>query len=258
MARSIWKQQEISAREADLLRISRRLIVEHGVPGLTMERLAAATPYSKGTIYQHFRSREDILATLCITMGELRLNMFERASRFAGRSRERAMAANKGHSLLFQLHRELWQAEQRISEIHLRARLSPEHRAAYDSVNAKCFQCILGILRDGIASNELVPPHGLGPEQLLVGMIGWTRGLYSIWASDSPVRAWVNDSSDLHFKLISAIYDGIGWRPFSTEWDYSKTIDRVRAEVYPEEYALARKSAGTGDLEPKPAQAAGS
>jgi AcrR family transcriptional regulator len=256
MARSAWKQQEIAAREADLLRISRKLIVEHGVQGLTMEKLATATPFSKGTIYQHFRSREDILATLCITMGELRLNMFERASRFAGSSRERAVAANKGHSLLFQLHRELWQAEQRINDIHLRAKLSPEHRAAYDSINAKCFHCILGILRDGIASGELVPPHGLGPEQLLVGMIGWTRGLYSIWASDSPVRAWVNDSIDLHFKLISSIYDGIGWRPFSSEWDYSKTIERVRAEVFPEEYALAQRTDRAGAHEPIPVKAA--
>jgi AcrR family transcriptional regulator len=83
MPRSAWKQQEITAREADLLHISRRIILEHGVQGLTMDRLASATPYSKGTLYQHFTSREDILGALCIAMSELRLEMFERASRFA-------------------------------------------------------------------------------------------------------------------------------------------------------------------------------
>jgi AcrR family transcriptional regulator len=238
MARSAWKQQEITAREADLLRISRRLILEHGVQGLTMEKLTAATPYSKGTIYQHFTSREDILGALCITMCELRLEIFERASRFAGRTRERAIAAHKGHGLLFQLHRELWQAEQLISQTHLRPKLSPEHRAAFDAINGKCFDAYMGILRDGIRSGELTPPYGLTPEQILIGVMGQTRGLYGIWSSDSPVQSWVNDSTELHFKLINALYDGFGWRPFSHEWDYSRTTKRIQAEVFREEYEL--------------------
>jgi AcrR family transcriptional regulator len=238
MPRSAWKQQEITAREADLLHISRRIILEHGVQGLTMDRLASATPYSKGTLYQHFTSREDILGALCIAMSELRLEMFERASRFAGTSRERAIAAHKGHGLLFQLHRELWEAEQLISQTHLRAKLSPEHRASFDAINAKCFNAYMGILRDGIASGELKPPYDLTPEQILIGVMGISRGLYGIWASDSPVQSWVNDSAELHFKLINALYDGYGWRPLSHEWDYSSTSERIRTEVFPEEFRL--------------------
>jgi AcrR family transcriptional regulator len=245
MPRSAWKQKEITARESDLLRISRRIILEHGVQGLTMDRLAASTPYSKGTIYQHFTSREDILASLCISMGELRLDMFERASRFAGRSRERAIAAHKGHGLLFQLHRELWQAEQLISQTHLRAKLSPEHRTAFDTVSGKCFDAFRGILRDGVASGDLDPPYDLVPEQLIIGILGMTRGLYGIWASDSPIQAWVNDSSELHFKLINALYDGFGWKPFSQEWDYAETSARIRKEVFPSEYELLAAFQGT-------------
>jgi AcrR family transcriptional regulator len=203
-----------------------------------MDRLAAATPYSKGTLYQHFTSREDILGALCIAMCELRLEMFERASRFAGRSRERAIAAHKGHGLLFQLHRELWEAEQLISQTHLRAKLSPEHRASFDAINARCLGAFMGILRDGISSGELNPPYDLTPEQILIGVMGSSRGLYGIWASDSPVQSWVNDPSELHFKLVNALYDGYGWRPFSREWDYGKTAERIKAEVFPDEFQL--------------------
>ena len=248
MPRSAWKQEEITARESELLGISRRLILKHGVQGLTMDRLAAETPYSKGTIYKHFTSREDILGALCIAMCELRLDMFERASRFAGTSRERAIAAHKGHSLLFHLHRELWQAEQLISQTHLRSKLSPAHRDAFDAVNAKCFNAFVGILRDGIACGELTPPFGLGAEQILIGVIGSTRGLYGIWASDSPVQAWVKDSSELHFKLINALYDGFCWRPYARDWDYSKTVERIQAEVYPEEYELLAALRGSSSM----------
>ncbi len=171
-------------------------------------------------------------------MCELRLEIFERASRFDGRTRERAIAAHKGHGLLFQLHRELWQAEELISQTRLRAKLSPEHRAAFDAINGKCFDAYMGILRDGMRLGELVPPYGLSPEQILIGVMGQTRGLYGIWASDSPVQSWVNDSTELHFKLINALYDGFGWRPFSHEWDYARTSERIQAEVYREEYEL--------------------
>jgi AcrR family transcriptional regulator len=203
-----------------------------------MDRLAAATPYSKGTLYQHFTSKEDILGALCIAMCELRLEMFERASRFAGRTRERAIAAHKGHGLLFQLHRELWEAEQLISQTHFRAKLSPDHRASFEAISARCLDAYMGILRDGISSGELNPPYNLTPEEILIGVMGSSRGLYGIWASDSPVQSWVHDPSELHFKLVNALYDGYGWRPFSREWDYGKTAERIKAEVFPAEFQL--------------------
>ena len=30
--------------------------------------------------------------------------------------------------------------------------------------------------------------------------------------------------------------DGFGWRPLSTEWDYPATLERVRKEVFPDEF----------------------
>ena len=56
MARKSLKKLEIENRETDFLRVARRLFLAKGLDGLNMEKLAAGTKYSKGTIYQHFAS----------------------------------------------------------------------------------------------------------------------------------------------------------------------------------------------------------
>lgn len=34
---------------------------------------------------------------------------------------------------------------------------------------------------------------------------------------------------------VATLLDGFGWRPLSTEWDYAKTVERVRSELFAEE-----------------------
>jgi hypothetical protein len=36
------------------------------------------------------------------------------------------------------------------------------------------------------------------------------------------------------------LLDGFGWRPLTTEWDYERTLRRVRQEVFPQEVQRAR------------------
>ena len=47
-----------------MLETARRLLLEIGYNGLTMERIAEAAEYSKGTIYNHFPCKEEIIAEL--------------------------------------------------------------------------------------------------------------------------------------------------------------------------------------------------
>src|SRR3984885_3865421 len=83
------KQREIQGREGRILEVARTMIVEDGYHGLSMDRIAEALEYSKGTIYQHFSCKEDILMALANQAIERRLEMFRRAAAFRGKSRER-------------------------------------------------------------------------------------------------------------------------------------------------------------------------
>ena len=58
------KQREIQEREALILEVAREMLLERGYLGVTMDRIAQAIEYSKGTVYQHFSSKEDVLVAL--------------------------------------------------------------------------------------------------------------------------------------------------------------------------------------------------
>ena len=64
MSASERKKREYAQR-ADLIReTTRKLLLDVGYLELNMDRIAEITEYSKGTIYQHFSCKEEILVAL--------------------------------------------------------------------------------------------------------------------------------------------------------------------------------------------------
>ena len=64
------KQQEILARDALILLAANEMFAEQGYHSTTMQNIADKVGYSKGTIYQHYACKEDVLAKLFIQCGE--------------------------------------------------------------------------------------------------------------------------------------------------------------------------------------------
>jgi hypothetical protein len=54
----IKNKQTISERQDELLVIAEQLVTEQGFANFTMDKLTAHSSYSKGTIYNHFNSKE--------------------------------------------------------------------------------------------------------------------------------------------------------------------------------------------------------
>src|SRR5277367_6090373 len=79
------KQREVHQRELMLLDVARKMLVEDGYAGLKLDRLAEATEYSKGTVYQHFSTKEDLVTALALQTMERRTLLFARAAAFKGR-----------------------------------------------------------------------------------------------------------------------------------------------------------------------------
>ena len=56
--------------------------------------------------------------------------------------------------------------------------------------------------------------------------------------SDAPLTALgIQDPMKALKISMHAVLDGFGWRPFSSEWDYHKTSERVKKEIFPKETA---------------------
>ena len=59
---NLRKERERAVREELILTHARRLLLSNGFQGLSLDELARSIEYSKGTIYLHFESKEDIAA----------------------------------------------------------------------------------------------------------------------------------------------------------------------------------------------------
>ncbi len=86
------KEREFIAREELILKHARRLLLEKGFQAWNMEQLAEAVEYSKGTLYQHFSSKEDLVLGVATQSLRQRADLFEQAATFQGRTRERCRA----------------------------------------------------------------------------------------------------------------------------------------------------------------------
>lgn len=233
MGRKSLGQVELDDRESDFLRVARKLFLERGVDGLTMEQLAREAGFSKGIIYQHFSSREDVLAALCVQSDLFRLGLLEKAAMFKGSSRERALAVAKAEYLLYRLHPEYWLTEQLASMLSLTAKVSPARKTALDSASLRCADVALGVIRDAISCGDLDLPAGMNPEKLLLALLSQNIGIFLVNRHSTLAKSWEVDLPVTQEQLLHYTCDGFGWKPFTCDWDYAATVQRIWREVFP-------------------------
>lgn len=70
------KQREIQERDELILKVSRELFIDRGYHNVTMDMIAQEIEYSKGTIYQHYNNKEQIISRLCLNFSKLLLDLF--------------------------------------------------------------------------------------------------------------------------------------------------------------------------------------
>jgi AcrR family transcriptional regulator len=237
------KQREVKERERRILEVARDMIVQDGYHGLSMDRIAEALEYSKGTIYQHFSCKEDILMVLVNQAMERRLDLFRRAAAFRGRSRERITAIGTAAELFFQLYPDHFHIEHAVRITSIREKASEQRRICLERCEASCSEIVLGVLNDAVASGDLMLGDGVLDGQLGVGEVGFglwslTFGGYSIAAtSPSLANLGIHDPILAIRNNCSHLLDGFGWKPLAKDLDLPALVERIQREVFAPELA---------------------
>jgi AcrR family transcriptional regulator len=239
MTRSLTrKQREVQDREGRILQLARSMIVQDGYHGLSMDRIAEAMEYSKGTIYLHFPNKEDILIALVNQTMERRLDLFRRAAAFRGRSRERITAVGAACEVFFAVDPDHIQIENTIRISSVREKTSEKRRLCLESCEARCCEVVRGVIRDAVAAGDLRLSEDYGVEDLGFGLWSIAFGGYSI-AATSPSLADLG----IHKPLLAIrgnfvrLLDGVGWKPLSSEVDLVPLVERIKHELFAVELA---------------------
>ena len=61
MAKSTFKERQWQQREQEIIACAGTLIQQHGIERVNLDLLAAEVGISKPTLYQHFRSKDELL-----------------------------------------------------------------------------------------------------------------------------------------------------------------------------------------------------
>lgn len=226
------KQREIRERDQLILDAALDILRREGFATLSMEKIASAIEYTRGTIYQHYRNKEEILAAICINNMQIMASMFDRALTFKGKTRERMLAVMLAYELYIQLHPENFQDFQIIKNEAIRDKVSVDRQQALNDLESHVVRCIAQVVREAITSGELTL-NDVSPEELVFGLWAMAFGAVSLQFSDIPL-----ENLGIHNPLRIAraharrLLDGYNWPPLSTEWDYDKTAEQILNTVF--------------------------
>lgn len=230
------KQREIQEREELILDVARSMLLERGYLGVTMDRIAQQIEYSKGTVYQHFSSKEDLLVALAGATTQVRADLFARAAAFRGATRERMWALGVADDLFVRLYPTHWQAEHIIRAASIQSKATRERLMTLESTEMLCFTAVTGIIRDAIANGDLSVDDESTPEDISFGLWSMSFGAHFIAASNPNLGTKGMGETDRSIRRnYNALLDGYGWTPLSSEIDYTAAQSRILEEVFPEE-----------------------
>lgn len=226
------KQQEIVERKAFILEHAEQMLVESGFSSITMEKLAQQTGLAKGTLYQYFSCKEDVVGELCAQSFELCLSLFRASESFAGCSRERVVAMMECYTRYVEDKPSLHDAAKLIKSPDIVSKLSPEIRHKLDACDQVPYAIVRNIAQQATEAGELLLPAGISIEDVIFGARSMIFGTYALL--DLPacyLYLGDHDPIDVTRRNLQCLLDGYGWQPLSSEWDYKKTIQRVHNEI---------------------------
>jgi len=234
-------EQKKADREEELVDLAVVILNQDGFAGMSLEKLTAKSCYSKGTIYNHFSSKEDCLSALCIRAVSSIMVFFKRALEFSGSSREKAVAVHYAYQLYARMQPTLFMAVLSSKAPGVREKTSPERMQLMDALEFEINTFSDQMFRNAIADGSLELPAHLSIETLSFANWAMSFGTNALATSAAEAKA-VNrlDPNTLLLQNISILLDGINWQPLSKDWDYQKTWQRVEEEIFADDILLIK------------------
>ena len=230
-------EQDQETREQRILDVALDIMQSETVAGLTIDKVTARVPFSKGTIYNHFTCKEDMITGVCNLSMQLLDDLFARALTFAGNGRERMLAQHYAYLLYARLHPVRFLLVVSAKTPAVMEKTSERRLEQLRALDESIFGKVLTVVEQAIREGDLILPDHLDPRQVTFanwassfGTISLLHGHYG----DTTCRDGLQLEREL-FNNINIVLDGLNWRPLSSDSNYRQTIARIEKELFAEE-----------------------
>lgn len=243
------KQAEIRSRERRILQLARPMIARDGLAGLSMEAVAKQMAYAKGTIYNHFSCKEEILLALAIQANEKRLELFTVAAEQQSASRDKISAIGVACEEFRLRFADLFEIDCMVRHATVWEKASEQRRDTLAVCEQRCMTLLSEIGHQAITAGELKLSAGTRIEEVVFGLWSLTYGGMVIDVSSPGLdRIGIQDCLVAIRKNCHALMDGFGWQPL-----YDAQLDR---QFVAGVRALLQRSIKESVVDPRPGDAA--
>lgn len=218
MAPRYIDQAALDAREDSILDGALDIISKQGIVALTMDKLVSEISYSKGTLYNHFSSKEDVLAGLCNRNMRSVKDLFLRAAAIEESARDKMTAIGFAYMLSVLLSPQHF-ALVMNAKTELFEKASPKRREEHDLLDEKLFSVMHSIIQEAISKKELVLKDGVDAQQ--VSFSTWAMAFGTIGlllngekACSTMTGMILEDRVIAHSNIVM---DGLGWQASARE-----------------------------------------
>lgn len=233
------KQREIELREELLVKTAGQILLTEGFAALSMERLAEELNTAKGTIYNHYPNREELLLSMAVTAINKRQSMFDIASTSKGSSRERMLAVGVACEIYRRNYPLHFVVESIVCHTAIWDRCSEERRDLMRRQEHRCMGLAAGIVRSGIADGDLELASGLNPEEMTLSLWALTFGSYIIDMTSPSLKDIGVDSLHRSVRMGSLhMLNGYNWQPIWNAEEHADRIVQICQDVFPDETPL--------------------
>ncbi len=230
------KQRELYEREQLILDTAQQILQQEGLQSLTMDRVAAEIEYSKGTVYNHFCSKEEIISGISCRCMYTLIDMFGRARDYAGNHRERIAAVTLAHSLYAQLHPAELQNMQIIKSAAVREKIAPEKQQQLLLLEQQVTSIVLEIVREAIRDGDIPADQPGLPDSIVFGL--WTMGYGSnlLHLTGIPFeQLGMRQPLDIVWINSHKLLDSYQWQPLSEHFDIQALQRKLTTELFADE-----------------------
>jgi AcrR family transcriptional regulator len=213
---------------------AQRLLLKGGFQNFNLDDLAQSVEYSKGTLYLHFKTKEDIALAVVTRAHKERADFFERGAQFKGTSRERMYAIGFACCHFASAYPDYFSVELMLKSNSFWEKVDPSSQHAYGMESARCFRAVHGIVTDAMEAGDL-PRGNLAPERIVLAIASTAMGSHIMGASShAAILSGVNDSLRMLCQNVNILLDGLGWKPLSKDIDSNTLDSRIHREIFPE------------------------
>lgn len=209
-------------RESLILDVAQSILIKKGYQGLTMQGIANATDYSKGTIYQHFGCKEDVITQLVANCGQHLINLIDLAIPNGQTLRHTVVLVSWAYFKNAEINMELTGLLARAKSSEFQSKVNEALQQQLSAIDQGILTRVIGLFVD----QPCIPS-----DKVQTAAFGWWAMMWGV--QDVMVNNWelsklgFDDPREYFFNALHIFLDGLGVPEDDVSQDYKSIITQA-------------------------------